>query len=157
MEALDRVLPTEDVDVSRRVERGFKRQGVNVHTGDPIADVKSGESSVTFTHGEDAGLEVDYLVIAAGRGADVDGLGLAEAGVELDERGLVQGRRRDAHEPRRRSTRSATSSRARRSRTRRPTRASSPPRTRPVSTPTRSPTRTSRGRPSARPTSAPSG
>jgi dihydrolipoamide dehydrogenase len=90
MEALDRVLPTEDVDVSRRVERGFKRQGVNVHTGDPIADVKSSESSVTFTHGEDAGLEVDYLVIAAGRGADVDALGLAEAGVELDERGLVK-------------------------------------------------------------------
>ena len=90
MEALDRVLPTEDVDISRRVERGFKRQGVNVHTGDPIADVKSSESSVTFTHGEDAGLEVDYLVIAAGRGADVDGLGLDVAGVELDERGLVK-------------------------------------------------------------------
>jgi dihydrolipoamide dehydrogenase len=89
MEALDRVLPTEDSDVSRLVERGFKRQGVAVHTGDPIADVKSGKSSVTFTHGEDAGLEVDYLVIAAGRGADVDGLGLGEAGVELDERGLV--------------------------------------------------------------------
>jgi len=90
MEALDRVLPTEDADVSRLVERGFKRQGVSVHTGDPIADVKSGRSSVTFTHGEDSGLEVDYLVIAAGRGADVDGLGLAEAGVELDERGLVK-------------------------------------------------------------------
>jgi dihydrolipoamide dehydrogenase len=91
MEALDRVLPTEDVDVSRRVERGFKRQGVSVHTGDPIADVQSGESSVTFTHGEDAGLEVDYLVIAAGRGADVDGLGLAEAGVELDTPSGAQG------------------------------------------------------------------
>jgi dihydrolipoamide dehydrogenase len=90
MEALDRVLPTEDADVSRRVERGFKRQGVEVHTGDPIADVKSGESGVTFTHGEDSGLEVDYLVIAAGRGADVEGLGLDAAGVELDERGLVK-------------------------------------------------------------------
>ncbi|HTZ85031.1 MAG TPA: dihydrolipoyl dehydrogenase [Solirubrobacteraceae bacterium] len=90
MEALDRVLPTEDADISRRVERGFKRQGVEVHTGDPISDVKSGESSVTFTHGEDSGLEVDYLVIAAGRGADVEGLGLAEAGVELDDRGLVK-------------------------------------------------------------------
>jgi dihydrolipoamide dehydrogenase len=90
MEALDRVLPTEDADVSRLVERGFKRQGVSVHTGDPIADVKSGEKSVTFSHGEDSGLEVDWLVIAAGRGADVDGLGLAEAGVELDERGLVK-------------------------------------------------------------------
>ncbi len=90
MEALDRVLPTEDADVSRLVERGFKRQGVSVHTGDPIADVQSGEDSVTFTHGEDSGLEVDWLVIAAGRGADVEGLGLAEAGVELDERGLIK-------------------------------------------------------------------
>jgi dihydrolipoamide dehydrogenase len=90
MEALDRVLPTEDVDISRRVERGFKRQGVEVHTGDEIADVKSGESSVTFTHGEDSGLEVDYLVIAAGRGADVEGLGLDVAGIELDERGMVK-------------------------------------------------------------------
>ncbi len=90
MEALARVLPTEDADVSRLVERGFKRQGVSVHTGDPIADVKAGESSVTFTHGEDTGLEVDYLVIAAGRGADVEGLGLDDAGIELDERGLVK-------------------------------------------------------------------
>jgi dihydrolipoamide dehydrogenase len=89
MEALDRVLPTEDADVSRLVERGFKRQGIAVHTGDPIADVRGSASSVTFTHGQDSGLEVDYLVIAAGRGADVDGLGLAEAGVELDERGLI--------------------------------------------------------------------
>jgi dihydrolipoamide dehydrogenase len=90
MEMLERVLPTEDADVSRRVERGFKRQGIDVRTGDPITDVKSGESSVTFSHGEDAGLEVDYLVIAAGRGADVVGLGLDKAGVEFDERGLVQ-------------------------------------------------------------------
>jgi dihydrolipoamide dehydrogenase len=90
MEMLERVLPTEDADVSRRVERGLKRQGIDVRTGDPITDVKSGKSSVTFSHGEDAGLEVDYLVIAAGRGADVVGLGLDEAGVEFDERGLVQ-------------------------------------------------------------------
>ncbi len=90
MEMLDRVLPAEDADISRIVARGFKQQGVSVHTGDPIADVKASETSVTFTHGEDAGLEVDYLVIAAGRGADVEGLGLAEAGVELDERGLVK-------------------------------------------------------------------
>jgi len=90
MEALDRVLPTEDADVSRLVERGFKRQGVQVRTGKEIADVEGGDSGVRFTHGEDTGLEVDYLVIATGRGADVEGLGLAEAGVELDEGGLVK-------------------------------------------------------------------
>ncbi len=90
MEMLDRVLPSEDADISRLVERGFKRQGITVHTGDAIVDIKGGKHGVTFTHGEDVGLEVDYMVIAAGRGADVEGLGLDAAGIELDERGLVR-------------------------------------------------------------------
>src|SRR5665213_2373101 len=89
LEALDRVLPTEDADISRLVERGLKRQGIQVHTGTPVQDVKAGEGSVSFSYGEERA-EVDYLVIAAGRGADVEGLGLAEAGVELDDRGLVK-------------------------------------------------------------------
>ncbi len=89
LEALDRVLPTEDADISRLVERGLKRQGIGVHTGTPVADVSSGETSVSFSHGGESA-EVDYLVIAAGRGADVDGLGLGEAGVALGERGLIQ-------------------------------------------------------------------
>jgi len=90
MEMLDRVLPSEDADISRLVERGFKRQGITVHTGDAIVDTKGGKHGVTFTHGEDVGLEVDYMVIAAGRGADVEGLGLDAAGIELDERDLVR-------------------------------------------------------------------
>jgi dihydrolipoamide dehydrogenase len=90
IEALPRLLPSEDADISRLVERGFKRQGITVQTGEPIADVKEGASSVTFTHGAEAGVEVDCLVICAGRGADVSGLGLDVAGVELDERGLVK-------------------------------------------------------------------
>ncbi len=89
LEALERVLPTEDADISRLVERGLKRQGIGVHTSTPVADVSAGESSVTFSYGSESG-EVDYLVIAAGRGADVEGLGLAEAGVVLNDRGLVQ-------------------------------------------------------------------
>jgi dihydrolipoamide dehydrogenase len=89
LEALERVLPTEDADISRLVERGLKRQGIAVHTSTPAAGVSAGEASVRFSHGDDSA-EVDYLVIAAGRGADVEGLGLAEAGVQLDDRGLVQ-------------------------------------------------------------------
>jgi dihydrolipoamide dehydrogenase len=89
LEALDRVLPTEDADISRLVERGFKRQQIQVHTATPVADVKAGGAGVSFSHGSDRA-EVDFLVIAAGRGADVAGLGLDEAGVELDDRGLVQ-------------------------------------------------------------------
>jgi dihydrolipoamide dehydrogenase len=89
LEALERVLPSEDADISRLVERGLKRQGIKVHTGTPVKDVQGTEESVSFSYGNESA-EVDYLVIAAGRGADVDGLGLAEAGVELDERGLVK-------------------------------------------------------------------
>ncbi|HWX74406.1 MAG TPA: FAD-dependent oxidoreductase, partial [Solirubrobacteraceae bacterium] len=89
LEALERVLPTEDADISRVVERGLKRQGVQVHTGTPVADVSVGEASVSFSFGSERA-EVDYLVIAAGRGPDLEALGLRDAGVELDERGLVR-------------------------------------------------------------------
>jgi dihydrolipoamide dehydrogenase len=88
LEALERVLPSEDADISRLVERGLKRQGIEVVTGTPVTGVQADESSVRFSYGEKSA-EVDYLVIAAGRGADVDGLGLAQAGVEL-EHGLVK-------------------------------------------------------------------
>ena len=89
LEALERVLPTEDADVSRLVERGLKRQGVQVHTSTPVADVDASESGVSFSVGEQRA-QVDYLAIAAGRSADVEGLGLEEAGVQLDEQGLVR-------------------------------------------------------------------
>jgi dihydrolipoamide dehydrogenase len=89
VEALDRVLPTEDADISRLVERGLKRQGINVQTGTAVSDVKAGKTSVSFSYGGERA-EVDYVVVAAGRGGDVEGLGLADAGVEVDERGLVK-------------------------------------------------------------------
>ena len=89
LEALERVLPTEDADISRVVERGLKRQGVQVHTGTPVSEVSAGDADVSFSFGSERA-EVDHLVIAAGRAADVAGLGLDQAGVQLDERGLVK-------------------------------------------------------------------
>lgn len=89
LEALERVLPSEDADISRLVERGLKKQGIDVHTSTPVADVNASDTSVSFNYGEHSA-EVDYMVIAAGRGADVEGLGLAEAGVEIGERGLIK-------------------------------------------------------------------
>jgi dihydrolipoamide dehydrogenase len=88
-EALDRVLPTEDADISKLAERGLKRQGIAIHTGTLVKDVKSQNSSVKFSHGDQAG-EVDWLVIAAGRAADVDALGLDAAGVKVGADGLIE-------------------------------------------------------------------
>jgi dihydrolipoamide dehydrogenase len=89
-EALDRVLPTEDADVSKLAERGFKRQGITVHTNTLVTDIESRSSSCTFRHSENVAGEVDWLVIAAGRGPDVEGLGLDAAGVKLGENGLIE-------------------------------------------------------------------
>jgi dihydrolipoamide dehydrogenase len=89
-EALDRVLPTEDADVSKLVERGLKKQGIEVHSGAVVSDVVPGEDSVTFTHGNGQPAEAEYLCIATGRGPDEEALGLAEAGIELDENGQVK-------------------------------------------------------------------
>ena len=88
-EALDRVLPTEDAEISKLAERGLKKQGMQIFTRTFVENVRDGRGSVTFTYGDQSG-EVDYLVIAAGRGADVEGLGLEDAGVKVDDRGLIE-------------------------------------------------------------------
>jgi dihydrolipoamide dehydrogenase len=87
-EGLDRVLPSEDADVSKLAERGFKKQGIKVHTKTFVENVQSHDDKVTFTFGEESG-EADWLVIAAGRGPDVEGLGLDSAGVKLLDNGLI--------------------------------------------------------------------
>src|SRR6202035_3430686 len=89
VEMAERVLPTEDADISRLVERGLKRQGISLNLGTVVADVAVGKKSVSFSYGEQSA-EVDYVVIASGRGADVEGLGLEDAGVELEQNGLVK-------------------------------------------------------------------
>ena len=83
-EALDRILPNEDADISKAAARALAKQNIAIHTGTRVANVQSGESSVTFEYGDGQSAEVDYVIIAAGRGPDVEGLGLDEAGVKLD-------------------------------------------------------------------------
>jgi dihydrolipoamide dehydrogenase len=88
-EALDRVLPSEDADISKLAERGLKKQGMAIHTSTLVKDVESTDKGVHFTHGEQS-REVQWLVIAAGRGPDIEALGLDAAGVKLAENGLIE-------------------------------------------------------------------
>jgi dihydrolipoamide dehydrogenase len=87
-EALDRVVPAEDAEISKIVGRGLSKQGIDIHTGTKVENVETGDDKVSFKYGDETA-EVDWFVIAAGRGPDVEGLGLEEAGVKLDDRGLI--------------------------------------------------------------------
>ncbi|MEA2224380.1 MAG: dihydrolipoamide dehydrogenase [Solirubrobacteraceae bacterium] len=87
-EGLDRVLPTEDADISKVAERGFKRQGIRVRTGVFVENVQTTADGVTFTvAGEPQ--EAEWLVIAAGRAPDLEGLGSEEAHIALAPNGLI--------------------------------------------------------------------
>jgi dihydrolipoamide dehydrogenase len=87
-EALDRVLPTEDADISKVVGRGLAKQNIAVNTGTLVENVQASDDKVTFSYGDKTG-EVEWFIIAAGRGPDVEGLGLDEAGVKLADNGLI--------------------------------------------------------------------
>ena len=99
LEALDQILPLEDEEVSKACAREIKKQNVRIETGAKVEGTEASESGVRVSfNGESQ--EFDYLCIAAGRGPDIEGLGLEEAGVERDERGLVKvdGRLRTSRE-----------------------------------------------------------
>src|SRR3954463_14646667 len=88
-EALPQILPLEDKDIARAAAREITKQNVNIITEANIESVDVSDDGVTIAHGGDNSDKFDYLCIAAGRGPDVEGLGLDEAGVKLDERGLI--------------------------------------------------------------------
>jgi dihydrolipoamide dehydrogenase len=89
IEMLPQILPAEDKDIARIVERVFKKQGIEISTGTPVENVEVGDSSVKFTYG-DKSSEVDYLCVAGGRSPDTEALNLEAAGVELADRGKVK-------------------------------------------------------------------
>jgi dihydrolipoamide dehydrogenase len=89
IEMLPQILPAEDKDVVRVVERTFKKQGVTILTGNPIADVEAGAKSVKAKVAEQE-IEVDYLAIAGGRAPDTGPLNLDGAGIKTGDGGKLE-------------------------------------------------------------------
>jgi dihydrolipoamide dehydrogenase len=89
IEMLDQVLPAEDKDVAKVVERAFKKQNIDIVLGTKVESVEAGKDSVKVKYG-DKEAEVDYLCIAGGRAPDVEALDLQEAGVETEEDGHIK-------------------------------------------------------------------
>src|SRR6478672_10889223 len=81
IEMLDQILPLEDKDMARVVERQFKKDGVEVLTGTKVESVSEQKSGVKVKAGEQE-IKADYLVIAGGRRPDTDPLNLVAAGVK---------------------------------------------------------------------------
>jgi dihydrolipoamide dehydrogenase len=93
VEALDRILPLEDAEVSKFMERTYSKRGIEIHTGARFQEAKVGKNGVkvTFTDkkGESHTRDVDYVLSAVGRVPNSAGIGLDVAKVAVDERGFV--------------------------------------------------------------------
>jgi len=93
IDVMANVLPLEDIDASKEVERAFKKRGITVLTGAKISNAKAAKNSVSMTvdaGGEKKDLTADIVLVAAGRAPNVENIGLKEAGVQLTERGFVK-------------------------------------------------------------------
>jgi dihydrolipoamide dehydrogenase len=93
VEALDRILPLEDAEISKFMERTYKKRGMDIHTGARFekAEVTGEGVRVTFKDkkGTEQTLEVEYVLSAVGRVPNSQGIGLESVGVKVDDRGFV--------------------------------------------------------------------
>ena len=94
VEFLDRLVPGMDSEVGKQFERTLGRQGIKFRLSTKVTKAEKGPDGVTLTlepakGGEPQTMQADVVLVAIGRRAYTDGLGVAEAGVALDERGRI--------------------------------------------------------------------
>jgi dihydrolipoyl dehydrogenase len=94
VEFLDRMVPTEDADISKELLRSYKKLGVKVMLGTKVEGVEDTGAGVRVTVSPAAGgdqqvLEADKLLSAIGFAPRTEGYGLESTGVQLTERGAI--------------------------------------------------------------------
>jgi dihydrolipoamide dehydrogenase len=89
IEMLAQVLPLEDKDMARVVERQFKKDGIELMLDTKVEGVQEQKTGVKVKAGDQV-VKADYLAIAGGRRPDTDPLNLDAAGVKTNDRGQIE-------------------------------------------------------------------
>lgn len=87
VEAMPRILPSMDRDLSAMAARGLRRAGVEVHTGSTVKVEVDGDSVKALIGGAEE--RFDAALVAVGRRPGTQGLGVESVGARLDERGFI--------------------------------------------------------------------
>ena len=94
VELMPRIVPVEDADVSKELERSFKKQGIKVMTGVKLDTMKKTKNSVKVSgkdsKGKDVALEAEMILVAIGRMPYLENLGLENTKVKVNEKGVVE-------------------------------------------------------------------
>jgi dihydrolipoamide dehydrogenase len=93
IEVLPRILPVEDAEASDALSKSFKKRGITVLAGAKIVKAAVAKDKVVLeleVGGKAEKVEVEKVLMAAGRAVNTENLGLAEAGVKLTDQGFIQ-------------------------------------------------------------------
>ena len=87
VEYLDRIVPVEDEEVSKQLERSFKKSGINIMTGAEVTSVdtkgKGVKATVKTSKGEEV-LSADIVLSAVGIKTNIENIGLEDVGIAVD-------------------------------------------------------------------------
>ncbi|HEU0041986.1 MAG TPA: dihydrolipoyl dehydrogenase [Jiangellaceae bacterium] len=89
LEALPKILPGLDADVTKVIEKSFKKRGIDIRTDVMVEGHSPTGSGTTVQAGGDA-LDVDVVVVSVGRKPNTADLGLDGTAVKVDDRGFIE-------------------------------------------------------------------
>ena len=89
IEALDRIVPFEEPEISKELTKELKRSKIKIHSGVFVTGMTQAESGVTLELGDGKTVEAEIVLSAVGRSPNLEPLSLSIAGVELTKRGFV--------------------------------------------------------------------
>ena len=90
VEAMDRILPVEDEEISAIAKKSFVKRGINVMTGARLASLKATAEGVTATfEGDGAAVNADRAILAVGIAGNSENLGLDSTKVKIDRGHIV--------------------------------------------------------------------
>lgn len=90
LEAMDEILPGLDLEIAKLARRTFEKQGIEFKTGMWVTGAKKkGKTCIVTCKGEKP-IECDRVLMCTGRVPNTAGIGLEQAGVEVDKRGFVK-------------------------------------------------------------------
>ncbi len=94
IEFLDRALPNEDVEVSKEIQKQYKKYGIDILTSTKVEQIVDSGDKVTVSYSANADgakgqIEADKVLMSIGFAPRVEGFGLENTGVKLTERGAI--------------------------------------------------------------------
>ncbi len=103
VEALPRILPVEDEEISQLAHKEFEKQGMEIHVSSTVSSLERGKGEVKATitpeEGEPKVATFDRVILAVGIVGNVENLGLEGTGVEVDRTHIVTNEWTETGEP----------------------------------------------------------